>query len=114
LVLLLIQYILTYVGELALDLTPTSPFELDPESPKQNINFWMGQEGTLADTHYDAYENFNIQVYGKKKWTIFAPDQPLYLYPWLHPSNAQSQAVITKLDKRSFPSIFLTVISKKF
>jgi ribosomal protein L16 Arg81 hydroxylase len=25
-------------------------------------------KGTVADTHYDAYENFNVQVYGRKRW----------------------------------------------
>ena len=41
---------------------PIWPLEISPESSTQNINFWMGQQGTIADTHYDAYENFNVQV----------------------------------------------------
>jgi hypothetical protein len=51
------------IGALQGDLvSETTWFEVDPRSQQQNINFWMGQQGTIADTHYDAYYNFFIQV----------------------------------------------------
>jgi hypothetical protein len=80
-----------HIGSLIEDMYPWSFLELDPESPQQNINFWMGQAHTVADTHYDVYENFNVQVYGRKRWIIFPPNEQLYLYPFLHPSHAQAQ-----------------------
>jgi ribosomal protein L16 Arg81 hydroxylase len=69
------------------------------------MNFWIGQNGTTADTHYDGYENFNVQIYGKKRWLVFAPDQPLYLYPFVHPSHAQTQVSIDDPELQFFPKV---------
>jgi hypothetical protein len=45
------------------------------------------------------------KIYGRKRWIIFAPDQPLYLFPFLHPSHAQSQAVIDSPNLKLFPKV---------
>eukprot|EP01114_Cavostelium_apophysatum_P022287 TRINITY_DN8011_c0_g1_i1.p1 TRINITY_DN8011_c0_g1~~TRINITY_DN8011_c0_g1_i1.p1 ORF type:complete len:442 (+),score=113.57 TRINITY_DN8011_c0_g1_i1:191-1516(+) len=93
------------IGLLAADLMPWRFLELDPDSPQQNMNFWLGGKGTIADTHYDAYENFNVQIYGRKRWIIFPPDAPLYPFPFMHPSHAQSQVVIDEPDLEAFPQL---------
>lgn len=50
------------VNEVMLDLYPWEYLEKDPTSQKQNMNFWMGKKGTVADTHYDGYYNLYVQV----------------------------------------------------
>jgi lysine-specific demethylase 8 len=49
----------------------------------------------------DSYINFNAQLYGKKRFIMFPPEQAndLYIYPFLHPSYAQGPF-------RSFVSVF--------
>lgn len=42
--------------------------------------FWLGPAGTVSTVHYDRQENFNVQVYGRKKWTLFAPEDTPALY----------------------------------
>jgi hypothetical protein len=60
------------IGDLAIELDPIWPLELNPESEKQNINVWIGQGKTIADTHYDAYENFNVQVENKSVFFVLS------------------------------------------
>jgi hypothetical protein len=50
------------IGDLLLDLHPWKPLEVNTESSVQNMNIWIGQGSTIAELHYDAYENINIQV----------------------------------------------------
>jgi hypothetical protein len=49
---------------------------------------WMGYNGTTAHTHYDIFNNFNVQLYGTKKFILSPPSEwdKLYLYPRHHPS----------------------------
>ncbi len=63
-------------------------------NPKlSSINVWIGQPHLIAHCHYDGYHNFYAQLYGTKKFTLFAPSNwpGLYPYPFLHPSHAQAQ-----------------------
>jgi len=53
--------------KLVAEIQPTEFLEVNPLSEKQNINFWIGMKGTTAHTHYDVFENFNVQVVGRKK-----------------------------------------------
>ena len=51
---------------------------------------WMGYNGSTAHTHYDIFHNFNVQLYGRKRFELFPPSQwtKLYHYPRHHPSCA--------------------------
>lgn len=51
------------------------------------LNVWIGYNGTTAHTHYDIFHNFNVQLYGRKRFLLMPPsDWPnLYHYPRLHP-----------------------------
>jgi len=89
--------------KLAAEIQPTEFLEVNPLSEKQNINFWIGMKGTSAHTHYDVFENFNVQVVGRKRWTLFPPNSTLYLYPFLHPSHAQAQVNIDEPNLKDFP-----------
>jgi len=78
-------------------------------NPKlSSVNVWIGQPHVIAHCHYDGYHNFYAQLYGTKKFMLFAPSNwpGLYPYPFLHPSHAQAQ--VNASDKRSteaFPLI---------
>ena len=49
------------------------------------VNLWIGRHGITTHTHYDATFNFFVQLQGKKRFTLIPPNQPMYLYPCLHP-----------------------------
>ena len=78
---------------------------LNPHS--SSINVWIGQPHVIAHCHYDGYHNMYVQLYGKKKFTLFRPSQwtNLYPYPFLHPSHAQSQVNLSDADLERFPQV---------
>ncbi|XP_011403823.1 PREDICTED: uncharacterized protein LOC105312682 [Amphimedon queenslandica] len=79
---------------------------LSPNPSRSSINVWIGQPNVIAHTHYDGYHNFYAQLYGTKKFTLLRPTQwpGLYPYPFLHPSHAQAQVNLSRLeDAKEFP-----------
>jgi hypothetical protein len=42
--------------------------------------FWLGPGGTVTPAHFDRQDNFNVQVTGRKRWTLFAPGDSDNLY----------------------------------
>lgn len=68
---------------------------------------WMGHEGVVATPHYDPSLNLVLQVFGKKRWTLWRPDQlaGLRLHPATHPSRRQSRVPFSSrgADRRLFP-----------
>ncbi|MGT0250543.1 cupin-like domain-containing protein [Burkholderia pyrrocinia] len=42
--------------------------------------FWLGPEGISSPMHFDRHENLNVQVYGRKRWVLFAPGQSANVY----------------------------------
>lgn len=42
---------------------------------------WMGAAGQRSTIHNDPYHNFNVQILGRKRFILFAPDQHRFLYP---------------------------------
>lgn len=57
------------------------------------MNLWFGYFGFITQLHYDASDNFNIQIKGKKFFRIVSPKyfEKLYLHSWLHPLSRKSQ-----------------------
>jgi ribosomal protein L16 Arg81 hydroxylase len=57
------------------------------------VNTWMGSAGSIAPLHHDPFDNFFIQVYGRKRFLLFPPadHRNLYVYPKTHARNRQSQ-----------------------
>jgi len=57
------------------------------------FNIWLGVPEITTPVHYDLPHNFYVQLYGRKRFLLFAPDQwkYLYLYPRIHPSSRMSQ-----------------------
>ena len=66
-----------------------SPFDwMNPhEGEEFTRNVWMGYNGTTAHTHYDIFHNFNVQLYGRKRFLLMPPSDwaNLYHYPRIHP-----------------------------
>lgn len=88
------------------DITPFDELlVLNPHS--SSVNVWIGQPHVIAHCHYDGYHNMYVQLYGKKKFTLFQPSQwsNLYPYPFLHPSHAQSQVNLSDADMERFPRV---------
>jgi Cupin-like domain len=60
-------------------------------------NVFIGEKGITTPLHYDIAHNFYVQVHGRKRFMLTAPDQwnALALYPRIHPSSRQSQMDLT-------------------
>jgi len=71
-------------------------------------NVWFGPAGATTHNHYDISHNFYAQLYGKKRFILFPPEEykNLYLYPFLHPGAQQSQVSLDdpNIDLKSFPN----------
>jgi mannose-6-phosphate isomerase-like protein (cupin superfamily) len=48
--------------------------------PNVKPRLWIGNEG-VVDTHYDGTDNIACVVAGRRRFTLFAPDQTSNLYP---------------------------------
>jgi mannose-6-phosphate isomerase-like protein (cupin superfamily) len=48
--------------------------------PNVKPRLWIGNEG-VVDTHYDGTDNIACVVSGRRRFTLFAPDQTSNLYP---------------------------------
>jgi len=74
-----------YVSQLTLadelpELLADLRFPLPIESTQ--INFWFGSSGTVSPLHFDRTHNLFAQIYGDKKFILFAPDDTPNLYPY--------------------------------
>jgi hypothetical protein len=43
---------------------------------------YMGPAGSFSSIHYDHAPNLTAQVYGRKRWVFYTPDQTDLLYPY--------------------------------
>jgi hypothetical protein len=59
----------------------------------KSVNMWIGGKRSTAQAHYDAFHNAFVQIVGSKTFTLYPPDQWLYMYLHSrhHPSYRQSQ-----------------------
>lgn len=71
----------------------------------EHVNVWVGQAGVETHLHRDNYHNFFAQIIGRKHFIICPPNQDAYVYsfPFLHPSNAQSQLNLTDPNLTKYP-----------
>lgn len=47
----------------------------------KKVNLWVGAAGTSSDIHYDMTHNLVAQVAGRRRVTLFAPEEGPRLYP---------------------------------
>lgn len=69
------------------------------------INMWVGGENSTTSLHQDYPNNFIIQIYGTKKFTLFSPNDRKYLYPfgWDTRTPQVSKLDINNVDLRQYP-----------
>lgn len=69
-----------YLSALQKDVPWDSIFPILPNS--NGSTFWLGTKQSHTGCHYDTYGiNFVLQVFGKKRWTLFPPTDSPFLYP---------------------------------
>ncbi len=51
-----------------------------PQADEPTVSIWIGNK-TIATCHYDALDNIACCVTGKRRFTLFPPDQVENLYP---------------------------------
>ena len=68
------------------------------------VNFWFGDEGVTAYTHYDTSHNLHTVIRGRKKFLLFPPSAYKYLklYPSLHTFYRQTQIDVLNLTQAEF------------
>lgn len=75
------------------------------ETDNPLINLWFGTADNVTPLHYDRFNNFFAQVYGRKRMTLFDPMQTELLYPY--PIEAEMSHVsfvdIEEPDFESYP-----------
>ncbi|KAI6655160.1 Transmembrane and coiled-coil domain-containing protein 3-like [Oopsacas minuta] len=82
------------------------PFYGNPESCFLTPSIWMGMPGTYTQGHFDSKDNFVYQMIGRKRWTLFSPQDHPFLYMVSAKGSLEwSSALETleKLDKTKFP-----------
>jgi len=65
---------------------------------------WIGSSGACTRLHYDSYGyNLVAQLYGRKRWTFFSPEQADLLYPTRVPFEESS--VFSDVDLKTYDNL---------
>ncbi|XP_074651636.1 HSPB1-associated protein 1-like [Tubulanus polymorphus] len=57
----------------------------------KSSTFWLGSRGAYTPCHQDTYGcNFVAQIYGRKRWILFPPEQTCFMYPTRLPFEESS------------------------
>ncbi|ETO18668.1 hypothetical protein RFI_18593 [Reticulomyxa filosa] len=67
----------------------------------QNTKLWLGTKSTVSKYHFDGSDNFNLQLFGQKRFQLMPPSMhwDANVYPWIHPQSRKTQ---NALHPRSF------------
>src|SRR5258706_5280564 len=68
-----------------------------PNQVYGDLRLWMGAEGQRSTIHNDNYHNLNAQLYGRKRFLLFSPDQ----HPQLYASLVNETCWASPLDPES-------------
>lgn len=98
-----------YVGSTTLDVCfPGLRAENDLKVPAENplVSIWMGNRSRIA-CHFDAPDNLACSVVGRRRFTVFPPEQIANLYPGpidFNPAGQQISLVdFSNPDYQKFP-----------
>lgn len=66
---------------------------------------WLGPSGATTQAHYDVQDNFYAQLYGRKRFIIFPPEQhrQMHLNGFLHSAAQQSQVDLEEPEYEKTP-----------
>ena len=81
--------------------------EKDYKAKKQFM--WISSAGMITHTHFDQDFNFFVQLVGKKRFTLWSPEQHelMYVYPRVHPMWHKSRVNYRAVDLDRFPAFSL-------
>jgi hypothetical protein len=65
----------------------------------QNAFLFLGSAGAITPLHRDAGSGMNAHIIGRKRWTLFSPDQAALLYPRHSELNAGYQHADVNLNE---------------
>ena len=65
----------------------------DGSGASAKVNVWVGEAGVETSLHADTYNNFYVQLHGRKRFLLLPPWDfgHAHEYPFVHPNFAQSQ-----------------------
>lgn len=94
------------LGDLCTDVAPL------PEALPRRAHvaqMWASPRGAVTALHYDLSDAFVVQVCGRKRWVLFAPQdwRKMYARSLLDRRNYHSRVDIEEPDLRSFPAFRL-------
>ncbi len=99
------------------ELTPDIAVPKYADNNYTHINLWLGEKNINTKPHYDYYDNFLTQIFGRKRVRLFAPNDTPYMHAYSindtmtvegvqYPSVHSSQiADIDLVDANEFPNI---------
>ena len=71
---------------------------------QEDPRFFLGPAATVSFLHFDGYNNFFVQVYGRKQFLLMSPAQSsLAYYPWRYPNVHYSPVNVEDPDFERFP-----------
>ncbi len=73
-----------------------------PPGSVQKLYLWLGSKGNVSSLHYDRPNNFLVQLHGRKRLVLFAPQDHAALYPSQKISHF-SRVDIERPDLEAFP-----------
>jgi hypothetical protein len=73
-----------------------------PPGSVQKLYLWVGSKGNVSSLHFDRPNNFLVQLHGRKRLVLFAPQDYARLYPSETISHF-SRVDIEKPDLAQFP-----------
>lgn len=76
--------------------------EIMPPGSVQELYLWLGSKGNVSSLHFDRPNNFLVQLHGRKRLVLFAPQDHAALYPSQKISHF-SRVDIERPDLSAFP-----------
>jgi hypothetical protein len=94
-------------SQLKRDISPNTLLfntERDHKAGKQFV--WVSSAGMITHTHFDQDHNIYVQLVGRKRFTLWPPEQHelLYMFPRVHPMWHKSRVNYQDVDTAAFPA----------
>jgi len=82
-----------------------SDLDLSGHFGEGTVNLWFGSKDNHTPLHHDGSDNTFVQIFGRKTFTLFSPEQTDMLYP--NPAGTKmahlSQIDLARPDYEAFP-----------